>query len=94
MAPTKYTPLTLHFSDAVTNVYPKQVEKLIANDGTYEYYRPLAENEQKDILWRTKTAKGLVDKYNKNTKGWTKSTPGIFWRSRIPWSLVSLREMG
>lgn len=69
MAPTMYIPLTLHYSDAVTNVYPRQTEKLIADDGTYDYFRPLAENEQKDILWRTKTAKALVEKYNKNVKG-------------------------
>lgn len=71
MPPTKYTPLTLHFSDAVTNVYPRQIEKLVSNDGTYEYFRPLADNEQKSILWRTKTAKALVDKYLKDTKGKT-----------------------
>lgn len=69
MAPTKYTPLTLHFSDAVTNVYPRQVEKLVANDGSYEYFRALGENEQKDILWRSKIAKALVEKYLKNAKG-------------------------
>lgn len=69
MGPTKYTPLTLHFSDAVKTVYPRQTEKLVADDGTYEYFRALLENEQKDILWRTKTAKALVEKYNKSVKG-------------------------
>lgn len=71
MAPTKYTPLHLHVSDGVSHSYPQQVEKLVANDGTYEYFRPLAENEQKDILWRSKAAKALIEKYNKNATGGT-----------------------
>lgn len=71
MAPTKYTPLHLHVSDGVSHGYPQQVEKLVANDGTYEYFRPLAENEQKDILWRSKAAKALIEKYNKNATGGT-----------------------
>lgn len=69
MAPTKYTPLELHCTDGDSNGYPKQVEKLVSNDGTYEYFRPVAEDEQKDIMWRSKAAKALIEKYNKSAKG-------------------------
>lgn len=69
MAPTKYTPLELHFTDGDDLGYPQQVEKLVSNDGTYEYFRPVAEDEQKDIMWRSKAAKALIEKYNQSAKG-------------------------
>lgn len=69
MAPTKYTPLELHITDGDDQGYPQQVEKLVSNDGTYEYFRPVAEDEQKDIMWRSKAAKALIEKYNQSAKG-------------------------
>lgn len=63
MGPATYIPITLHFSDGVDTGYPTQTEKLIADDGTYEYFRRVAKNETKDLMWRTKTAKHLIEKY-------------------------------
>lgn len=65
MSPTTFGVLSLSFSDGVPTYYPANTTKpSTANpDGTWDYFRPIAEGEAKDLLWRTKTATALVEKY-------------------------------
>lgn len=59
---SEYIPLNLSYSDG-QQLYPTKQTKQVAADGSYEYFRPCEEGSTKDILWRTKTAKNLVDTF-------------------------------
>ncbi len=74
MAPKELTKIVINESDGVDTVYPDNLTKQVSSDGSYQYFRLVNENEAKDLLWRTKTAKALVDKYGI-------AQPGLF---RVP----------
>lgn len=68
MAPMTYSQISINYSDGTPAVYPLNITKEPAADGSYEYYREVQPGEAKDILWRSKTANALVDKYAPNDK--------------------------
>ncbi|KAF8544349.1 hypothetical protein BDD12DRAFT_815983 [Trichophaea hybrida] len=64
MAPTSYTVLSLGYSDGVASTHPTNNTKPLPNsDGTWDYFRPVDNEEAKSILWRSKSAAALVEKY-------------------------------
>ncbi|KAF8243385.1 hypothetical protein K440DRAFT_613183 [Wilcoxina mikolae CBS 423.85] len=64
MAPTSYTVLSLGYSDGVASTHPTNNTKPPPNpDGTWDYFRPVDDEEAKGILWRSKSAAALVEKY-------------------------------
>jgi len=64
MAPTTYTVLSLDYSDGTLATHPTNTTKPPPGpDGSWDYFRPIAEEEQKGILWRSKSAAALVEKY-------------------------------
>ncbi|KAH8150900.1 uncharacterized protein LAJ45_05082 [Morchella importuna] len=69
MGPTTYTTLEINTSDGVDTVYPERTEKLVEPDGSYEYFRLVADDEPKAMLYLTKGANALMEEYGMIEKG-------------------------
>ncbi|KAH0606570.1 uncharacterized protein H6S33_003404 [Morchella sextelata] len=69
MAPTTYTTLEINTSDGVDTVYPERTEKLVEPDGSYEYFRLVADDEPKAMLYLVKGANALMEEYGMTEPG-------------------------
>lgn len=57
--------LHVESSDGDENTHPKIRTKPTPNaKGAYDYFRPIAPGENKDMLWRSKLASTLVKEFN------------------------------
>ena len=81
---TTYTVMDIKVSDGKP-LYPTNLTKTLAADGSYEYYREVEENDSKSVLWRSKAARNIIEEFG-DVKGESPPSSSVWPRAGFGWS--------